>query len=158
MEKKLYHKRWREIRESIKERADHRCEECGLEEGTIMISRHTGRRYILYLHAAHTGKNPKDIRKSQLRALCPSCHMKQDRAQESQERRSEGKPLSQRRRGYQLTTTDKLIKAMRVAGLDIIETELGYDWQVDGLEGHATSAVNAVADAIYHLRQQQEAL
>lgn len=148
MDKKLYPKNWREVREAIKERAEHRCEVCGVEEGSIMVSRRTGRRYILYLHAAHLSENPKDTRRSNLRCLCPSCHMKLDRTQEAQERKSH------HRRGYRLTTTDRLIKVMQVAGLTITETERGYDWAVDGLQGHATSAINAVADAIYHLRQQ----
>lgn len=149
MDKKLYPPKWREIREAVIERARRCCEGCGVEEGVIKVSPHTGRRYILYLHAAHLGDNPRDRRLSNLRALCPSCHMRMDRQAEAQERKSS------RRRGYRLTTTDRLIKAMHVAGLDIQETEKGYDWQVDGLQGHATSAVNAVADAIYHLRQQQ---
>ncbi len=148
MDKKLYPRNWREVREAIKERAEHRCEECGIEEGALMTSPHTGKRYILYLHAAHLGDNPRDIRRANLRCLCPSCHMKLDRTQEAQERKSS------RRRGYRLTTTDRLVKAMQVAGLTMTETERGYDWSVDGLEGHATSAINAVADAMYHLRQQ----
>jgi|GEM_PF-6323153 len=71
MHKQLYPKRWREIREAVKERAHYRCEECGIEEGTIQISRHTGRRYILYLHAAHLGDNPRDGHQRNLRCLCP---------------------------------------------------------------------------------------
>ncbi len=150
MNKQLYPKHWREIREAVKERACHRCEECGVEEGTLMTSRHTGKRYILYLHAAHLGDNPRDGRMRNLRCLCPSCHMKFDRNQETQACKSI------HRRGYRITTTDRLLKAMTVAGLTISETERGYEWQVDDLSGHATSAINAVADAIYYLRQQRE--
>ena len=134
------------MREAVKERAGHKCEECGIEEGTVLTSRHTGKKYILYLHAAHLDGDP-GAQEPRLLALCPSCHMRMDRQEEAQER-----PTC-RRRGYSLTTTDKLVSSMAVAGLDIIERPQGYDWFVDGLEGHATSAINAVADAIYHLRQ-----
>ena len=147
MHKQLYPKHWREIREAVKEQADHRCEECGIEEGTILVSRHTGRRYILYLHAAHLSDNPRDGRTRNLRCLCPACHMRLDRHHESQERKSA------RRRGYQITTTDRLVAALAVAGLTITETERGYDWHMDDLHGYATSAINAVADALYALRQ-----
>ena len=58
-----------------------------------------------------------------------------------------------RRRGYSFTTTDKLAKAVVVAGLELTETPTGYLWQVDDLQGKATCAVDAVADAIYYLRQ-----
>lgn len=150
MNKKLYPRNWREIREAVKERARYCCEECGIEEGTLLTSRSTGKHYILYLHAAHLSDNPRDSRKCNLRCLCPSCHMKLDRKQETEVRKSS------RRRGYRLTTTDRLIAVMNIAGLIITETEQGYDWAVDVLSGHATSAVNAVADAIYHLRQQRE--
>jgi hypothetical protein len=146
MERKLYHKRWPEIREAVKERAGYCCEECGAQEGQILISKSSGKRYILYLHAAHLSGDPRDIRRCNLRCLCPSCHMRLDRSQEAKVRKTP------RRRGYQITTTDRLIKAMHVAGLLITETDRGYAWEVDDLSGQATSAVNAVADAIYHLR------
>lgn len=147
MDKKLYPHHWREVREAIIERASRCCEVCGIEDGTLMTSRSTGKQYILYLHVAHLTDNPNDIRKSNLRCLCPSCHMRLDRTQEAQERKTK------HRRGYQITTTDRLVKTMLVAGLTITETECGYDWAVDGMTGHATSAMNAVADAIYYLRQ-----
>lgn len=150
MNKHLYPRNWREIREAVKERSGHSCEECGIAEGTLMTSRSTGKHYILYLHAAHLGDNPRDGRQRNLRCLCPSCHMKLDRRQET------GTRKSSHRRGYRLTTTDRLIAVMNVAGLVITETERGYDWSVDDLSGHATSAINAVADAIYYLRQQRE--
>ncbi len=149
MNKQLYPRNWREIREAVKERAHHRCEECGIEEGTLLTSHSTGKRYILYLHAAHLGDNPRDVRKCNLRCLCPSCHMRLDRKQETEVRKRS------HRRGYRLTTTDRLLSAMQVAGLVITETERGYDWAIDDLSGHATSAINAVADAIYYLRQQE---
>ncbi|GHO51418.1 hypothetical protein [Ktedonospora formicarum] len=149
MDRKLYPRNWPEIRAAVIERAHSSCEICRVTDGTLATSRHTGRRYILYLHAAHLGDSPRDRRLSNLRALCPSCHMRMDRQAEAQTRKTS------RRRGYRLTTTDRLIKAMGVAGLQIQETERGYAWQVDDLAGHATSAINAVADAIYHLRQHQ---
>lgn len=149
MHKQWYPKRWREIREAVKERAQHRCEVCGIEEGTIQVSRHTGRRYILYLHAAHLGDHPCDGRLRHLRCLCPACHMRLDRQHESQTRKSA------RRRGYQITTTDRLVAALSAAGLSITETERGYDWQMDDLQGHATTAIQAVVDAIYALRPKE---
>lgn len=147
MNKHIYPNNWRELREACVERANRQCELCHAQEGAIVTSRRTGRLYILYLHAAHIDADPHNP-DARLIALCPSCHMRQDRQQEMQERKSV------RRRGYSLTTTDNLVRALSIAGLVLTETETGYQWAVDDLEGEATTAVHAVADAIYHLRQQ----
>src|SRR5579875_723244 len=76
--------------------------------------------------------------------------MRLDRHHESQARKSA------RRSGYQITTTDRLVAALALAGLSITETERGYDWQMDDLQGHAPSAISAVADALYTLRQLRD--
>jgi hypothetical protein len=73
--------------------------------------------------------------------------MRYDRQEELTER------PSARRRGYNLTTTDTLLNALHVAGLTLTETTSGYSWAVDDLHGKATNAINAVSDAIYHVRQ-----
>ncbi len=147
MNKGLYSSRFlREQRQACKEQANQTCEVCGATEGEMRVSRRTGKRYILYLHAAHTAGDPQDT-SPDLICLCPSCHMRRDRQEESQERKS------CRRRGYQLTTTDTLVQALCIAGLELIEQADGYEWHVDSLSGKSTSAVHAVADAIYHLRQ-----
>ena len=150
MNKRVYPPNWKEIRTAIKERAGWKCETCGLEEGTLQVSRHTGNRYIVYLHAAHLDADPTNAA-ARLAALCPSCHMKYDRHEELTER------PSARRRGYSLTTTDKLIDALHVAGLTLTETPSGYRWNVDDLSGKSSNAITAVSDAIYHLRQSRKA-
>jgi hypothetical protein len=146
MQKGLYPENWKEIRESVKERAGWQCEICGIAEGTLQTGKTSGKLYIIYLHAAHLDADPQNPY-ARLVALCPSCHMRHDRREELQER------VSTRRRGYHITTTDKLIKALSVAGLELTETADGYAWRVDDLSGKATSAVSAVSDAVYYLRQ-----
>ena len=146
MNKRVYPPNWKEIRTAIKERAGWKCESCGFEEGTLQVSRHSGNRYIVYLHAAHLDADPTNPC-ARLAALCPSCHMQYDRQEELTER------PSARRRGYSITTTDKLLHALHVAGLTLTETPSGYSWHVDDLSGKASNVINAVSDAIYHLRE-----
>jgi hypothetical protein len=67
-----------------------------------------------------------------------------------------GGTKSARRRGYQIATTARLMAALSVAGLSITETERGYDWQMDDLQGHATTVISAVADALSTLRQLRD--
>ncbi len=72
--------------------------------------------------------------------------MKLDREVEKAER------VTQRRRGYSITTTDNLLEELQAVGLTIQEQSDGYYWQVDGKTGQATTAVGAVAQAIFYLR------
>jgi hypothetical protein len=71
-----------------------------------------------------------------------------DRALEAQDR------VSQRRRGYRITTTDSLLVEIRDAGILITEASDGYHWSLPhlGLGGHTTTAARAAGCALYQLR------
>ena len=137
---------WRELREACLERANKQCEfvypngkRCARTDGELRKSRHSGRKYIVYLHAAHVENACPDDTNPELICLCPAHHLKMDRALESQDR------VSQRRRGYRITTTDSLLMEIRDAGIEIEEQSDGYHWSIThlGLGGRATTAARA---------------
>ena len=101
----------------------------------------------VYLQAAHVNNDPENPH-AELVCLCPSCHMRMDRAKEKLER------TSQRRRGYELTSTDRLVAAVAAGGLTLTSVSEGYHWKVEGTdyEGSTTTAVSAVSHAIAKLR------
>ncbi len=146
---------WRELREACLERANKQCEfihpngkRCARTDGELRTSRHSDRKYIVYLHAAHSANScPADLN-PELICLCPAHHLKMDRALEAQDR------VSQRRRGYRITTTDSLLVEIRAAGVEIIEESDGYHWSIVhlGLGGHATTTARAAGCALYQLR------
>ena len=144
MKTRVYPPHWKEICTTMKERAGWKCEAYGLEEGTLQVSRHSSNRSIVYLHAAHLDADPTNPC-ARPEALYPSCHLKYDRHEELTER------PSARRCGYSVTTTDKLLHVLEVAGLTLTETPSGSSWNVDGLSGKTCNIINAVSDAIYHL-------
>ena len=73
-----------------------------------------------------------------------------DRQKENAER------PTQRRRGYELTSTDRLVEAAGSAGLTLAKVSEGYHWQVEGtvLEGSSNTAVSAVGHAIARMRTE----
>ena len=73
-----------------------------------------------------------------------------DRQKENAER------PTQRRRGYELTSTDRLVEALGSAGLTLSPVSEGYHWQIDGttLEGSSSTAVSAVGNAIARMRTE----
>ncbi len=146
---------WRELREACLERANKQCEfmhpngkRCARTDGELRTSKSTGRRYIVYLHAAHSANARPDDLNPELICLCPAHHLKMDRALEGQDR------VSQRRRGYRITTTDSLLVEIRDAGIEIEEQSDGYHWSLPhlGLGGRATTAARAAGCALYQLR------
>ncbi len=150
---------WRELRESCLERANKQCEfihpngqRCARIDGEIRKSKHSGRKYIVYLHAAHSANACPDDPNPELVCLCPAHHLKMDRALEAQDR------VSQRRRGYRITTTDSLLTEIRAAGIEIEERSDGYRWSLDyvGLGGCATTAAHAAGCALHQLLQALE--
>ncbi len=64
-----YPKNWKDIRASILERADNKCEFCGIANYTI---RENGSRVVLTI--AHLDHTPENNDPSNLRALCQKCH------------------------------------------------------------------------------------
>ena len=146
---------WRELREACLERANKQCEfvhpngkRCARFDGEIRKSKHSGRKYFVYLHAAHSANARPDDLNPELICLCPMHHLKMDRKLEAQDR------VSQRRRGYRITTTDSLLVEVRDAGIEIEERSDGYYWFLPhlGLGGHATTAARAAGCALYQLR------
>jgi hypothetical protein len=148
-------RRWRELREACLERAGKRCEfvypngkRCARHDEEERISKSSGKRYIVYLHAAHLHNSGPEDQEPELICLCPSHHLKRDRQLEALER------ISQRRRGYRITTTDTLLEEARSAGVEITEHSDGYHWSVEhlGLGGRSTTAAGAIGCALYQLR------
>lgn len=146
---------WRELREACLERANKQCEfihkngkRCARTDGELRTSKSTGRRYIVYLHAAHSANARPDDPNPELICLCPAHHLKMDRTLEAQDR------VSQRRRGYRITTTDSLLVEIRDAGIEITEESDGYHWSIThlGLGGYATTAARTAGCALYQLR------
>lgn len=152
-------RKWRELREACLERAGHQCEfvypngkRCARYNGELRKSKHSGQKYIVYLHAAHVhNANPNDSN-PELLCLCPAHHLKRDRQLESQEW------SSCRRRGYRITTTDSLLAEIHAAGIEVEEQSSGYYWRIEhlGLGGRATTAARAAGCALYQLRLSLE--
>lgn len=156
MHKEIYDEHFEEEKLACKERAGWQCEailpwtneRCPTREGDEKWNRRTKRKWIVYLHAAHVNNDPENP-SPELICLCPSCHMRMDRAKEKLER------TSQRRRGYELTSTDRLVAEVGTGGLTLTPVSEGYHWKVEGtdFEGSGTTAVNAVGRAIAILRR-----
>lgn len=94
MSVKKYSKEFYVARPLVLERAQNRCEDCGLENGTMRQD--TGGRVRLGVH--HLDHNPKNNDIDNLRALCESCHggykkvaANENRAERLQTREETGK-------------------------------------------------------------------
>ena len=77
----LYPKNWKEIRAKILERADNKCEFCGVEDHSWRISWRQGvpnDSIKVILTIAHLDHDPTNNDPSNLRALCQRCHNRYD--------------------------------------------------------------------------------
>lgn len=74
--KHLYPKNWKEIRQSILERAGNKCEFCGVENHSIQ--NRNGKDVKIVLTIAHLDHNPSNCHPDNLRALCQKCHLTYD--------------------------------------------------------------------------------
>ena len=75
--RKQYPKNWEQLARQCKEQAGQTCQFCHVTQGRRRKSKRTGKRYTVYLHAAHRDHdvgNPCPI----LICLCPTCHGKYD--------------------------------------------------------------------------------
>lgn len=70
--KKLYPKNWKQIRESILQRANNKCEFCGVDNYAIVQRKDKKVKIILTI--AHLDHNPQNNNPENLRALCQKCH------------------------------------------------------------------------------------
>ena len=69
----LYAKNFEKRARACKEQAGQRCQECGMERGTVLVSRWSGRVWSLYLVAAHPDHDPGNPN-ARLICCCPRCH------------------------------------------------------------------------------------
>src|SRR5712692_1376553 len=75
--RKRYPDNWELLAWLCKEKAGWMCEFCHVKQGRKRKSKRTGKRYTVYLHAAHADHdigNPHP----RLICLCPTCHGKYD--------------------------------------------------------------------------------
>lgn len=87
--KNRYPKNWREISLRIRDRAENKCEQCGVGNGAWLI-RKGGKRVRVVLTVAHLDHQPENCAPSNLRAWCQKCHNAYDapmRARGIKERR-----------------------------------------------------------------------
>lgn len=82
-----YPSNWKEIRQSILQRADNRCEFCGVENHTMRLNPKTGKEVKIILTIAHLSHIPEDCRPENLRALCQRCHNRYDANHRAETRR-----------------------------------------------------------------------
>jgi 5-methylcytosine-specific restriction endonuclease McrA len=98
-ERQRYPKDWKSIRQRILERAGHRCEFCGVENGAIGRRKRDGsferfqgmeveaaalegiRLTRIVLTIAHLDHTPEHNTDDNLRALCQRCHLAHDAAE-----------------------------------------------------------------------------
>ncbi len=153
MRKALYPDNWPELRAACLERAGKQCEyvepkngkRCPIRDEEVRRSKHSGRKYVVSLYACHLNDDPENTDPELIR-LCPAHHMKLDRNKELRERLS-------CRRGYQITTTDSLLREINTSGITFVEQSDGYHWTIDGtdLAGQRTTAIAAIGSAIHQL-------
>lgn len=142
MVKMIYPRDWEQLRLACRQNAGYTCRHCGIKDGTIQISKRSGRPSILYLHAAHLHSDI-DNPTPQLIALCPRCHMKYDRQQTTGSRRA----------GYgKLISTDNLARAVHKAGLIMWVENDGLYWQCNHLHGTASDPLDSVVQALSFLQ------
>lgn len=77
-QRERYPANWKELAEACKQRADWKCEQCGIANGTELIGRKRGNRYKVRLTAAHLDHDPENP-EPRLIALCEACHLRYDR-------------------------------------------------------------------------------
>jgi 5-methylcytosine-specific restriction endonuclease McrA len=74
---------WENLSKFVRfERARGYCEECGVAHGTVGEDGRT----VVYLTCAHLNGESRDLRLSNLRALCPRCHTRLDEVRRKRER------------------------------------------------------------------------
>ena len=73
-----YPKDWKQIRQRILERADNRCEFCGVENHSYRLNEKTGKYAYIVLTIAHMNEVIEDTSDGNLKALCQRCHNRYD--------------------------------------------------------------------------------
>ena len=75
MEKERYPDNWKEIATAVKENADWKCQQCGMQCRRPGEPFDTHRRTLTVHHINHM---PEDCRPENLIALCATCHLRAD--------------------------------------------------------------------------------
>jgi len=84
--KSRYPANWKEIRAAILQRANNRCEFCGVENHSYRLNEKTGKLARIVLTIAHLDHTPENCDPSNLRALCQRCHNRYDAEHRKQTR------------------------------------------------------------------------
>lgn len=107
--RELYPSNWQDLARACKERANWKCEQCGMAHGSELVGRKRGNRYKVRLTAAHLDHDPENP-EPRLIALCEACHLRYDRFLHG--------------RNARRTKYRKQIEAMKVAGqLELFSSE-----------------------------------
>lgn len=84
--KNRYPKDWKQIRQRILERANNRCEVCGIQNYSmverVVSDRHGGmvsKMVRIVLTIAHLDNTPENCDPSNLKAMCQKCHINYDK-------------------------------------------------------------------------------
>lgn len=85
MDRKRYPTNWKEIAFKVKEEADWKCENCGMQCRRPDEPFDTHKRTLTVAHLNHT---PEDCRRENLKALCSGCHLRYDAIHHAETRRS----------------------------------------------------------------------
>ena len=84
MDRRRYPPDWDEIARRVKDEADWKCEVCGLQCRRPGEPFDTHRRTLTVAHLDHT---PENCERSNLKAMCPRCHLRYDARQHAESRR-----------------------------------------------------------------------
>lgn len=85
--KARYPKDWKLIRMQVLQRADNKCEFCGVENHTMRVNPKTAKEVKIVLTIAHLDHTPEHCSLDNLRALCQRCHNKYDAEHRKETRR-----------------------------------------------------------------------
>ena len=85
--KARYPKNWKDIRVRILQRANNRCEFCGVENHTYRLNPKTGKNVYIVLTIAHMNDVIEDCSDGNLKALCQRCHNQYDAKSRAEHRK-----------------------------------------------------------------------
>jgi hypothetical protein len=148
----LTRREWEEIKAAVRQRAPQDaktgrpcCERCQRVHGRLKRSR-SGYLTPHWLHTAHLHGAPlKSKDAADYLALCDACHMWYDRQPDH------AGWVPPFRRGYEVTTTDDLLRTMHGAGLSIWQEGSAWRWRIGNEEGFESSPVLAAGSAVARL-------
>ena len=80
MKPERYPPDWKAISARIRERAGNRCEQCGVENGALIMRQALGKLVKIVLTVAHLDHDTTHNTDDNLACLCQRCHLNYDRA------------------------------------------------------------------------------